>query len=434
MTAAHGVLPEPLVPAGVDLSGMAFMPLDVSRVLDSDLFALSTGEEFKAAVALWCKSWMQVPAGSLPNNDRVLAHLSGANGRWAKLKEQALHGWQLCSDGRLYHAVIAEKALTAWGERLSYLEKLAADTERKRVHREESKELRGQLAVHGVHVAWNESVAVMRTMIQQLPQNSHKDSDIPVTRTGASPATDLSPAIKREVKVKVKVKDLNQEHVPQHGVPDDEHESGTPPSEQGEAQSPVTHGSVQPALAMSQPSRAQVKPDPLAGFAEFYAAYPKRQKRAEAEKAWRKLNPSPELQATILAALAVHKAQDAWQRDAGQFVPLPASWLNAERWLDELDVSTLTSACPAADIVGIYHEFCPNFATVTVLDDTLREMIQERWAEHPVQQDLGFWQDFFHAANQLTHVFYRGDQRKPYLEALVARPNFRDIVEGRRHA
>ncbi|WP_268798035.1 DUF1376 domain-containing protein [Pseudomonas huanghezhanensis] len=212
MTAAPDVLPDPFVPAGVDLAGMAFMPLDVSRVLDSDLFALSTGEEFKAAVALWCKSWMQVPAGSLPNNDRVLAHLSGANSRWAKLKVQALHGWQLCSDGRLYHAVIAEKALTAWGERLSYLEKQAADTERKRLHREESKELRGQLAVHGVHVAWNESVAVMRTMLQQLPQTSHKDSDAPVTRTGASPATDLSPNIKREVKVKVK--DLNQEHVP----------------------------------------------------------------------------------------------------------------------------------------------------------------------------------------------------------------------------
>lgn len=437
MTAVLATFPSPLVPAEVDLSGMPFMPLDVARVLDSDLFALSTGEEFKAAVSLWCKSWTQVPAGSLPNNDRVLAHLSSTGARWGKVKVQALHGWQLCSDGRLYHAVIAEKALIAWGERLVYLDRQAADAERKRAHREEARALRAHLASQGVHVAWNETVANMRVLINDLPLTCHVDGhesrDAPVTRTGLSPATDLSPTIKREVKVKVKV--LNQEHVLQHDVPDDAYDPNPAPSDQDETQPQGTPHPDQPALRTSRRANiAGTKPDPLSGFAEFYAAYPKRQKRAEAEKAWRKLNPSPELQATILSALAVHRAQDAWQRDAGQFVPLPASWLNAKRWLDELDVSTVPSACPAAEIVEIYHEFCPNFASVTVLDDTLREMIQERWAEHPVQQDLGFWQDFFHAANRLTQVFYRGDQRKPYLEALVARPNFRDIVEGRHRA
>jgi hypothetical protein len=49
------------------------MPMDVVRLLDSDLFALSTGDEFKAALALWCKAWLQVPAASLPDDDRVLA-------------------------------------------------------------------------------------------------------------------------------------------------------------------------------------------------------------------------------------------------------------------------------------------------------------------------------------------------------------------------
>lgn len=93
------------------------MPLDTVRLLDSDLVALSSGEEFKAAVALWCKSWQQIPAGSLPNDDRVLAHLSGAQQRWKRLKPMALRGFVLCSDGRLYHPVIAEKALQAWEHR-----------------------------------------------------------------------------------------------------------------------------------------------------------------------------------------------------------------------------------------------------------------------------------------------------------------------------
>lgn len=96
------------------------MPVDVMRLFDSDLWALSTGEEFKAAFALWGRSFFQVPAASLPDDDRILAHLSCAGGRWPKVKEAALRGWVKCSDGRLYHRVVAEKANEAWASRRSY--------------------------------------------------------------------------------------------------------------------------------------------------------------------------------------------------------------------------------------------------------------------------------------------------------------------------
>lgn len=108
---------EPMTPPECDLRGLPFMPLDVVRLGDSDLFALSTGDEFKAAVALWCKSWLQVPAASLPNDDRILAHLSGTGSRWPKVRAMALRGWVECSDGRLYHPVVAEKARHAWKQR-----------------------------------------------------------------------------------------------------------------------------------------------------------------------------------------------------------------------------------------------------------------------------------------------------------------------------
>jgi hypothetical protein len=107
-------LPEPLVPAEVDLRGMRFMPLDVMRLLDSDFFAISNGAEFKAGVALWSKSWMQVPAGSLPDDDRVLQHLSGAGALWPEVRGVALRHWVRCSDGRLYHPVVAEAVMHAW--------------------------------------------------------------------------------------------------------------------------------------------------------------------------------------------------------------------------------------------------------------------------------------------------------------------------------
>lgn len=119
-------LPAPLVPADVDVRGMPFMPLDTARLLDSDLYALSNGNEFKAAVTLWCKSWQQVPAGSLPDDDRILARLSGAGARsWPRLKAMAMRGFTLCSDGRFYHPVVAEKAREAWAHRLKQREKAA---------------------------------------------------------------------------------------------------------------------------------------------------------------------------------------------------------------------------------------------------------------------------------------------------------------------
>lgn len=108
---------DPLTPPDCDLRGLPFMPLDVVRLGDSDLFALSTGDEFKAAVSLWCKSWLQVPAASLPDDARILAHLSGAGSRWPKVAAMAMRGWVKCSDGRLYHPVVAEKAREAWKHR-----------------------------------------------------------------------------------------------------------------------------------------------------------------------------------------------------------------------------------------------------------------------------------------------------------------------------
>lgn len=97
--------------------------LDTEQLRQSELWAISTGEEFKAAVGLWCRAWLQKPPGSLPHDDRVLASWSGAGKRWAKVREVALRGFVLCSDGRLYHPVLCQDAHRAWGRRTSYRER-----------------------------------------------------------------------------------------------------------------------------------------------------------------------------------------------------------------------------------------------------------------------------------------------------------------------
>jgi hypothetical protein len=55
-----------------------------------------------------------VPAGSVPNDDRWLARHSGAGRNWRKVKTEALRGFTQHADGRLYHHVLVEKALTSW--------------------------------------------------------------------------------------------------------------------------------------------------------------------------------------------------------------------------------------------------------------------------------------------------------------------------------
>lgn len=159
--------PEPLVPADVDLRGLPWMRLDTARLLDSDLFALSTGDEFKAAVALWSKSWTQLPAGSLPTDDRILAELSRAK-KWPKVRAMALRGWVECSDGRLYHPVVAEQALLAWEERVVYRAKKDADAERKRAERIEREQMFALLRAAGHAPKWNTSTRDLRDMLDEV--------------------------------------------------------------------------------------------------------------------------------------------------------------------------------------------------------------------------------------------------------------------------
>lgn len=169
-------LADPLTPADCDLRGLPFMPLDVARLLDSDMFALSTGEEFKAAVALWCKSWTQVPAASLPDDDRILAHLSGAGSSWRRVKELALRNWIRCADGRLYHPVVAEQALEAWDRRGEWREQRANKNDRQRRWRERQKELSAQLRGMGLSPPSGASLETLERMLRDASVDAPVDA------------------------------------------------------------------------------------------------------------------------------------------------------------------------------------------------------------------------------------------------------------------
>ncbi len=126
-------IPAPLVSVEIDLRGYPYMPLDVVRLRDSWIARRMNGEVFRAAVLSWCVSWHQVPAGSLPDDDEELCSLLGygrALKEWRGLRDGgALHGWVKCSDGRLYHPVVVEKAIEGWEKKRKQRGRTKAATE-----------------------------------------------------------------------------------------------------------------------------------------------------------------------------------------------------------------------------------------------------------------------------------------------------------------
>jgi hypothetical protein len=105
--------PPPPVPPDLDVSALPGFMLNIHKLLASRLWGMSTGDEFKAAVALWAASWQQVPAGSLRNDERELQSHSRSGSRWKKVKAVAMHGFILCSDGLYYHPVVCADAIRA---------------------------------------------------------------------------------------------------------------------------------------------------------------------------------------------------------------------------------------------------------------------------------------------------------------------------------
>lgn len=114
-------LPEPLVAAEVDLQDFPFTPMFRAKLFGSSFHARVSDAGWRAGVTLWLKSWDQVPAGTLPDDEIDLCRLAEL-GRdlktWRKLAKEALWGWFICADGRMHHKVVADGVNEAWAGKL----------------------------------------------------------------------------------------------------------------------------------------------------------------------------------------------------------------------------------------------------------------------------------------------------------------------------
>src|SRR5690606_26181788 len=103
-------MPAPY-PADTKAKGWRF-ELDHERIRQSDTWALAAPELRPWLLMLWLTAWEQVPCGSLPDNDELIAVRIGMPlDMFAANKDRLLRGWWRADDGRLYHKVLTERVL-----------------------------------------------------------------------------------------------------------------------------------------------------------------------------------------------------------------------------------------------------------------------------------------------------------------------------------
>lgn len=80
-------------------------------------------------------------------------------------------------------------------------------------------------------------------------------------------------------------------------------------------------------------------------FETFWKVFPRKVGKDAAWRRWKSLTGTrPELSA-LVSAIRKQAQSDQWQKENGQFIPNPATWLNQGRWADEI-----TESDPFADL------------------------------------------------------------------------------------
>ena len=283
-------LPEPLTLPECDLRDFPWMPLDVVRLRDSELAALPDAEAFRCALLLFCAAWHQTPGGSLPQDDGALARLAGY-GRdvrtFQKAKDQgALRGWVLCSDGRLYHPVVSEKANEAWQNKLAQKARTEAARKAKEAKRaavtDAPQTPPGALPTEAVTA----SVTEIATRRVALVETEPVTADATSTVTGSNRQEQTRTEIRKK-------------------------------------EPPIAPRAV--AACHSRHASGAAERD----FDAFWQQYPRKVGKDAARKAFDK---AVKRSNCLQIMLALNRQR--WPDDP-QFIPHPATWLNQGRWQDD---------------------------------------------------------------------------------------------------
>ncbi|MCA1403718.1 DUF1376 domain-containing protein [Ensifer sp. IC3342] len=95
-----------------DVRCLPYMPLQIERLRKSKAWLRCKRKPELAfyMINLWMRAWHEVPAGSIEDDDDVLADAAMASPQeWENLKEEILRGWER-RDGRIWHSAVTDIA------------------------------------------------------------------------------------------------------------------------------------------------------------------------------------------------------------------------------------------------------------------------------------------------------------------------------------
>jgi len=116
-------------------------------------------------------------------------------------------------------------------------------------------------------------------------------------------------------------------------------------------------------------------------FDEFWKLYPRKESKAAAKKAWKKLNPDQALFNLIANALEYRSQTKEWIAEGGRYIPHPATWLNGRRWEDELDMERF---CPSAVLEERYSGITIDGKPLDPVQRKQMEYIEKQMRERAV--------------------------------------------------
>ncbi len=289
-------LPAPMTPADCDLREYAWMPLHGQKLFGSVFNDIATDAEFRTALRLWWAAWQECPTGSLPADDAALARRADFGKdikSWLKVKARALHGFVLCSDGRLYHPLLCEEAVQSYEAKLKKDEKRAKDRVRLK--------------------AWRDARVAATT-------DTPSSDDGNTNEGGAVPADETAIETPAE----------------------------TPPETRFVAG--IQYNTTPDLLGSKKESR-ELRSLPRARratmFEDWYQAYPKKVGKDHAERAYAAAVRRGASDSELAEGLQRHRFSSE-----KQFIPNPATWLNQGRWKDDPDAFTPLRPAPIEELTG----------------------------------------------------------------------------------
>jgi hypothetical protein len=132
----------------------------------------------------------------------------------------------------------------------------------------------------------------------------------------------------------------------------------------------------------------------LTYFERWYKNYPKKKARGRAETAFisalkkNKDVPVEEFVDKLIKAVEAQKQSVDWQKDGGQFIPHPASWLNAGMWGDDIDVVRQPEIKRSADIDVQARQRDEDMYTEWIKEQPLEEL--REWGRMPQNRRMAW--------------------------------------------